>query len=833
MKTKRYKCGGKIKKYTTGAVTENQNNTEVLTKNAQNTLSSINPIIGTGFSLGTAAGNALTDKNQYGVNTKGNIASGFATMLDPTKTISNNINNFSKGIKDISKGNFKDAAEDTARMIPFVGGFLGNKDKQREADKQRRKDEMTATMNNVNRNLQHATQNYQSTFAKGGVQTNKVNAEVEKEEVIKYPNGRIQAISKQAPSHAEGGVKMNLPNGTQILGKNTIPGTDIMFKELGQQLAKADKTITNMLNKQPTALTRKTAELNKQNIQNKFDALMAMQESQKQVQSNTKFARGGIKQNPVGVGTVRKTGDWYDIHSDLRGQFLKQLSPEGVKAALELEKLPSNNPNREQLSRDFVNKYGDKYVNESAVDSTAKVYGSTAKDFYAGNQYHNKRNVGMPGTKEQRKQDVVKFGIRQLSTDYAKPTKEVSRVYSPMTVQNIKEPYTRTGENTAHALYAASGDLATGRKPIVYKGSYNDMNKLVDEIKQKGDTTINNRHIMYNKGTDKLYSAVNNTPDAENMIRTKTKNVKGETNITNPNYAESIDKYSRGGKIDSSSMRFKVPSNEDQQVEDPQFTNYADTLYGDSNKYADKNKNLFAFDNENTFNGLSKKDNNQKSKSTNFNPKDFYTSNKDNIGNTITNIASLLPVGYNIVKGLGKYDKINAQELYNPNDANVNALLDKRTYNIQPELANNRATQRIMDRNLRNSGLSQAGLMGGYFGTSSARMNADAKAFADKQNIENQYTAQKADMLHQQGRDKAAIKASVKQSNLQSKANRNNMLGTGLSQLSQFAQTKQLMKNQKNVDMSKVSLLKDMFPNYDFEMDKNGNPVSIKLKKNN
>ena len=827
MKTKQYKCGGKVRKYAEGT-----GGTGGDGNGKKDSAIGLGSIINIATTVGKGVGDALTTEDQYGVNKQGSVNSGIATMTDPTKLVTNSVNNFSKGIKDIGKGNFKEAAEDVARIIPFVGGFLGNEDAKREAAKQRRIADFYQTMGAANAGLQDKNNtNYQSTFAKGGIQTDKVNAEVEKEEVLKYPNGKIQAISKQAPSHAEGGVKMNLPTGTQILGKNKIPGTDIMFKELGQQLAKADKTINIMTNKQPTALTRKTAELNKQNIQNKFDSLMALQESQKQHNQSTKFAKGGIKSNPVGTGTVRKTGDWYDVHSDLRGQFLKQLSPEGVKAAVELEKLSSNDPNREKLSREFVAKHGDKYVNEAAVDSTAKVYGTTVKDLYAGNKYYNKRNVGMSGTKEQPKQDVVKFGIRQLSTDYARPESKKERVYSPVTIQNIREPYTRTGENQSHALYAASGDLATGKKPIVYKSSYNDMNKLVEDIKQKGDTTINNRHIIYNKGTDKLYSAVENTstPVPENMVKTKTKNVKGEVSTIYPNYAENVEKYAKGGKISTDPLKFKSPNVEDATVEDQDFTKYANTLYGDKNVYADKNKNLLAFDNESTFNDI----NINKNKTSNNNIHNNMTNfaKKQNLGEGLTNIASLLPVGYNIAKGLGKYNKLNEQELYNPNDSKVNDLLNNRIYNIQPELENNRITQRIMDRNLRNSGLSQAGLMGGYFGNTSARRSADAKAFADKQNIENQYTAQKADMLNQQGRDKAAIKASVKQSNLQSKANRNNMLGTGLSQLSQFAQTKQLMKNQKNVDMSKVGLLKDMFPNYDFEMDKNGNLVSIKLKK--
>lgn len=832
MKYTKYKCGGKVRKYAGGTSGSSSSNTSD-TKDSKIGLSSI---IGMASTLGESTSTALTTKDRYGVNEQGSINSGIAGTLSPTKIVTNTIDNVSKGISNLGKGNFAKAGENLLRTVPFVGGFMGNEDAKREAAKQKRKEESYQTMQSANMGMQNiSNSNYQSTFAKGGIQGSKVNAEVEKQEVLRYPNGKIQAISNQAPTHAEGGVKMNLPNGTEILGKNKIPGTDTMFKEVGQRLAKVNNTLDNINKKQPTAIARKTAELNQKNVQNQFDMLINMQESMKQPINSKQYAKGGVIKYPdggsVGKGTVKKQGDWYDIHGDLRDQYMKQLSPEGKQSALNLEKLPSKDPRREQMAREHIQKFGDVYRNEASVDSTARVYGSNAKDFYGANQYHGKDNVGMPGVKESQNSKVVKFGARQLSTDYAKPNTKSNNQFNPITIQNVNEPYTRSGENTAHAIYAASGDYATGKKPIVSKGSYNDMNKLVAEIKQKGDTTINNRQLKFDKNTNKIYSAVNNQITPGSLQRIETTDLLGKKQITNPNYADINEKYAKGGivkyakgkgKVDTTPLKFNTPSIDDTYQETPEFTNYADTLYGNSNTYADNNKNLMAFDNDNTF------DNIKKTQATNNNQSSWYTKNKSNISNTATTLASLLPVGYNIAKGLGKYDKINPTDLYNPNDSKVNELLDKRSYNIQPELNTNRATQRIIEKNLRNSGLSQAGLVGGYIGAANNRATNDAKAYADKQNIESRYTSEKANMLSQQGRDKANINANVKQLNAQSKANKNSMLGAGLSQLSQFAQNKQQMSNQKNVDMSKVNILKDMFPNYDFTLDSDGNPLSIK-----
>ena len=46
-------------------------------------------------------------------------------------------------------------------------------------------------------------------------------------------------VKTNAPTHAEGGVSLNLPQGTEILGKNNIPGTDKQYKEVGRKLVKA------------------------------------------------------------------------------------------------------------------------------------------------------------------------------------------------------------------------------------------------------------------------------------------------------------------------------------------------------------------------------------------------------------------------------------------------------------------------------------------------------------------------------------------------------------------------------------------------------------------
>lgn len=128
-------------------------------------------------------------------------------------------------------------------------------------------------------------------YALGGMSG--YNAELEQGEPFRTPDGRIHQISDNAPTHARGGVQMNLPEGTEILGKMVDPAIGEEFKEIGQQLKKAQDKYTKIMGNKPTHLAKKTAGMMLQKVQNKYDELMQRQESMKGQQEQSQFSCGG------------------------------------------------------------------------------------------------------------------------------------------------------------------------------------------------------------------------------------------------------------------------------------------------------------------------------------------------------------------------------------------------------------------------------------------------------------------------------------------------------------------------------------------------------------
>lgn len=119
-------------------------------------------------------------------------------------------------------------------------------------------------------------------YAKGGYIADSnmtANSELEDQEIFRTPQGGMFQLN--GATHAEGGIPMNLPQGTEILGKNKIPGTNKSFKEYGAKLMKDYNKYTKILENKPTGLARKTAERMLDNINQDYSDTMQLQESMK------------------------------------------------------------------------------------------------------------------------------------------------------------------------------------------------------------------------------------------------------------------------------------------------------------------------------------------------------------------------------------------------------------------------------------------------------------------------------------------------------------------------------------------------------------------------
>lgn len=145
--------------------------------------------------------------------------------------------------------------------------------------------------------------NYQQ-YAMGG-QSNNPNAEVEGDELMRYPDGSTQLMN--GPSHENGGIPVNIPQGTEIFSDRLkLPGSKQTIAEEAKKYA-TDKEDKILSNKKSTSIAKNTAKLSSQFKQQKLDELFNAQEAYKQAKlakyanklgvslPNSQFKMGGKK----------------------------------------------------------------------------------------------------------------------------------------------------------------------------------------------------------------------------------------------------------------------------------------------------------------------------------------------------------------------------------------------------------------------------------------------------------------------------------------------------------------------------------------------------------
>ena len=144
-------------------------------------------------------------------------------------------------------------------------------------------------------------QSYAPTFPFGG-STPDTEVELEYGEVFRTPDGEITKVSEDAPAHENGGVRLSLAEGTQVLGKrNAVNGEE--YKDVGDGIYKNYNNINKILkNPKSTRLQKSTAERSMKNIQGQFDGLFQDQQEDNNFSSPRIMANGGLvdymKDNP-------------------------------------------------------------------------------------------------------------------------------------------------------------------------------------------------------------------------------------------------------------------------------------------------------------------------------------------------------------------------------------------------------------------------------------------------------------------------------------------------------------------------------------------------------
>lgn len=204
--------------------------------------------------------------------------------------------------------------------------------------------------------------------------------------------------------------------------------------------------------------------------------------------------------------------------------------------------------------------------------------------------------------------------------------------------------------------------------------------------------------------------------------------------------------------------------------------------------------------------------------------------NKFNWGSALSGIASLTPIMSNLFTG--RPETVDA--VYNPYATSISNTMRRRRYDISPaieDLNRNRATSNY------NAGQINTSTGANLAYRLQSAVNTDraiASLRSQESNVNNQYLGDYANTMNSLGQQWVNATNMANEANAQNRATARNIRRTGLSQLSQWAQNRELMRNQKARDMEMWPLyqrfLQAGFTEDDLRAMMNSNRSTIKRK---
>lgn len=178
--------------------------------------------------------------------------------------------------------------------------------------------------------------------------------------------------------------------------------------------------------------------------------------------------------------------------------------------------------------------------------------------------------------------------------------------------------------------------------------------------------------------------------------------------------------------------------------------------------------------------------------------------NSPNWVDAISDFATLAPIMSNLFTG----NPESVQANYNPYASAIANTMGRRRYNINPllrdieqnrDVANYSASQQMT-----NTGHNMAFRLQNAIQANKAK----AAARATESNVNNQYKGEYANAMNDLGKQWVNATNLASDLNAQKRASARNIRRAGLSQLSQFAQNKSLMRNQSKRDKAMLELYK-------------------------
>lgn len=171
--------------------------------------------------------------------------------------------------------------------------------------------------------------------------------------------------------------------------------------------------------------------------------------------------------------------------------------------------------------------------------------------------------------------------------------------------------------------------------------------------------------------------------------------------------------------------------------------------------------------------------------------------NKFDWGSALSGMASLAPIMSNLFTG--RPETVDA--VYNPYATSISNMMRRRRYDINPaieDLNRNRATSNYNASQINtNTGANLAYRLQSAVNTD----RAIASLRSQESNANNQYLGDYANTMNSLGQQWVNATNMANEANAQNRATARNIRRAGLSQLSQWAQNRELMRNQKARDM--------------------------------
>lgn len=202
----------------------------------------------------------------------------------------------------------------------------------------------------------------------------------------------------------------------------------------------------------------------------------------------------------------------------------------------------------------------------------------------------------------------------------------------------------------------------------------------------------------------------------------------------------------------------------------------------------------------------------------------------DKVGGALSGIASLTPVMSNLFTG--RPETVDA--VYNPYATSISNTMRRRRYDISPaieDLNRKRATSNY------NAGQINTSTGANLAYRLQSAVNTDraiASLRSQESNVNNQYLGDYANTMNSLGQQWVNATNMANEANAQNRATARNIRIAGLSQLSQWAQNRELMRNQKARDMEMWPLyqrfLQAGFTEDDLRAMMNSNRSTIKRK---